>query len=147
MAEELGVGLLCFIVHRAVEERVHDALAAAGHTDITLAQSKLLQRINEDGSRVTELADAARVTKQTAGYLVEQLEAAGYVERVPDPRDGRARLVRLTAHTKEHVRPIAQRATEEMEAEWAAHLGKRRFEQLRDALIRLREITDPYLDA
>jgi hypothetical protein len=54
--------------------------------------------------------------------------------------------VRLTAHTKDFVRPIAERVTAEMEAEWAAHLGKRRMDQLRDALTRLREITDPYLN-
>ena len=147
MAEAPNIAVLCFIVHRAMEKRVHEALAAAGYADITPAQSKLLQRVNEEGSRVTELAEAALVTKQTAGYLVEQLEEAGYAERVPDPRDGRARLVRLTAHTKEHVRPIAQRVTEQVEAEWTAHIGKRRMDQLRDALIRLREITDPYLDA
>jgi DNA-binding MarR family transcriptional regulator len=49
------------------------------------------------GTRVSDLAEQARVTKQSAGFLVEQLETAGYVERVPDPADRRARLVRLTS--------------------------------------------------
>ncbi|WP_307848600.1 MarR family transcriptional regulator [Microbispora oryzae] len=72
------------------------ALAAAGHTDITRAQGKLLQRVGEEGSPVTELAESAQVTKQTAGYLVDQVERTGYLERAPDPTDARARLVRLT---------------------------------------------------
>lgn len=146
MADQPGVGLLMFIAYRAVENAAFEALAAAGHTDITRAQGKLLQRVHEDGSRVTELAESAQVTKQTAGYLVDQLERAGYLERVPDPTDARARLVRLTDKAKQ-IRPIADRAVAEMEARWTAHLGKRRMDRLRDTLTRLREITDPYLEA
>src|SRR6185369_6971266 len=125
MADEPNVGVLMFIAYRALENEAFAALAAAGHTDITRAQGKLLQRVNEDGSRLTDLADAAQVTKQTAGYLVDQLERAGYLERAPDPTD--------------------DRAVAETEARWAAHLGKRRMDQLHDTLTRLREITDPYL--
>ncbi|MFI0352561.1 MarR family winged helix-turn-helix transcriptional regulator [Actinomadura sp. 9N407] len=144
MAENLNVGLLLFIPYRAVEQRVFAALAAAGHDDITLAQGRLLQRIDDGGSRVSELAEAAQVTKQTAGYLVDQLERAGYVERTPDPSDARARLVRLTERARA-LKPIGDAAVAEVEAEWAAHLGRRRMEQLHDTLTRLREITDPYL--
>lgn len=145
MADDLNLGVLLFIPYRAMENRVFAALAAAGHDDITPAQGKLLQRVNEDGSRLSELAEAAQVTKQTAGYLVDQLERAGYVERTPDPTDARARLVRLTDYARS-LRPIGDRAAAEVEAEWAAHLGKRRMDQLRDILTRLREITDPYQD-
>jgi|SRR6185369_4857542 len=144
MADEPNVGVLMFIAYRALENEAFAALAAAGHTDITRAQGKLLQRVNEDGSRLTDLADAAQVTKQTAGYLVDQLERAGYLERAPDPTDARARLIRLTDKAKQ-IRPIADRAVAETEARWAAHLGKRRMDQLHDTLTRLREITDPYL--
>ncbi|WP_280499269.1 MarR family transcriptional regulator, partial [Nocardia cyriacigeorgica] len=80
-----------------MENRVFAALAEAGYADITLAQARIVQRIGPDGTRLTELAEQAQVTKQTAGFLVDQLERAGYVERVPDPTDGRARLVRLSA--------------------------------------------------
>jgi DNA-binding MarR family transcriptional regulator len=146
MADELNVGLLMFIAYRAMENEAFAALAAAGHTDITRAQGKLLQRVHENGSRVTELAESAQVTKQTAGYLVDQLERAGYLERAPDPSDARARLVRLTDKARRMV-PIADRAVAEVEARWTTHLGKRRMDQLRDTLTRLREITDPYLDA
>ena len=146
MADDLNVGLLMFIAYRALENEAFAAVAAAGHTDITRAQGKLLQRVDEDGSRLTELAEAAQVTKQTAGYLVDQLERAGYLERGPDPTDARARLVHLTDKARQ-IRPVADRAVAAVEERWAAHLGRRRMDQLRDTLIRLREITDPYLDA
>ncbi|MGP4029294.1 MarR family winged helix-turn-helix transcriptional regulator [Actinomadura sp. 3N407] len=92
------------------------ALAAAGHDDITLAQGRLLQRVDDGGSRLSELAEAAQVTKQTAGYLVDQLERAGYVERTPDPTDARARLVRLTDRARS-LKPIGDAAVAEVEAE------------------------------
>lgn len=143
--EDVNIGVLLFVAYRAMENRAFAAVAAAGHDDITLAQAKLLQRVNEGGSRLSELAESAQVTKQTAGYLVDQLERAGYVERTPDPTDARARLVRQTGKARS-VRPIGDAAVAEVEAEWAVHLGKRRMGQLRDILSRLREISDPYID-
>jgi DNA-binding MarR family transcriptional regulator len=141
----LNIGLLLFIPYRWLENRVFAALAAAGHADVTTAQMKLVQRIAPHGSRLTDLAEQAQVTKQTAGYLVDQLERAGWVERAPDPTDGRARLVRLTDRAQQAI-PIADAAVAEVTAEWQAHLGRRRMEQLRRTLTSLREITDPYAD-
>jgi DNA-binding MarR family transcriptional regulator len=139
----VNTGLLLYIPYRWLENRVIEALARAGFTDITTAQMKIVQRIGPDGSRLTELAEQAQVTKQTAGFLVDQLEKAGWVERVPDPSDKRARLVRIAARGKEAL-PVAAAAVAEVEAEWTAHLGKQRMAQLRRILGDLREITDPY---
>jgi len=141
--DELNTGLLLFIPYRALEQRVFRALAEAGFDDFTPAQARVLQRIGPDGTRLTELAEAAQVTKQTAGALVDQLERSGYVRRTPDPTDARARLVRI-AERGAAAMPIADAVVAEVEAEWRAHLGERRWRQLREALTRLREITDPY---
>ena len=141
--DQINVGLLLFIPYRAMETRVFQALASAGFDDFTPAQARVMQRIGPTGTRLTELAEAAQVTKQTASFLVDQLERAGYVRRTPDPSDARARLVRV-AERGLAARPIAERAVAEVEQEWLAHLGPRRWRQLRDALARLREITDPY---
>ncbi|MFW3170225.1 MarR family winged helix-turn-helix transcriptional regulator [Geodermatophilus sp. CPCC 206100] len=138
-----NLGLLCFYPHRAMESRVLAALAAAGFDDITVAQGRIAARIGPDGTRLTDLAEQALVTKQTAGHLVDQLERAGYVRRVPDPTDGRARLVQV-AERGTAVVQVARRVEAEVEAEWAAHLGERATAQLRAALERLREITDPF---
>jgi DNA-binding MarR family transcriptional regulator len=140
---ELNLGLLCYIASRAMETRVFEALAAAGFDDITTAQGRVAARIGPKGTRVTELAEQARITKQTAGFLVEQLERAGYVRRVPDPTDARARLVQIAPRGEAAV-AVARVAEAEVEAEWARHLGKQGMNQLRRALTSLREITDPY---
>jgi len=140
---ELNLGLLLFIPYRALENRVFAALAAAGFDDFTTAQARIFQRIGPNGTRLTELAQAAQVTKQTAGFLVDQLERAGYVERVVDPADGRARLVRITPRGARTI-PIGAAEIAAVETEWAEHLGPKRMAQLRHTLSALREITDPY---
>jgi len=141
--QEPNLGILLFVTYRALEQRAHDAVVAAGITDISLAQARIAARIGPDGTRVSDLAAQARVTKQSAGFLVEQLETAGYVERVPDPADGRARLVRLTARAD----PVVAAANAEVErvlAEWTEHVGAARLRQVHETLLDLQEITDPW---
>ncbi|NUS40571.1 MAG: MarR family transcriptional regulator, partial [Terrabacter sp.] len=65
---------------------------------------------------------------------------------VPDPRDGRARLVRLTAKA-DALMPVARAEEAQIERDWEAHLGPRRMRELRESLKLLREITDPYREA
>lgn len=132
-----------FIAGRHVENRVMQAAIAAGFTDLTLAQARLLARVGDNGTRLTELAEAAQITKQSAGFLVDQLEKVGYASRVPDPSDARARLVRLGPKALE-VQKVAREEEQRILAEWTAHLGKKRMAALQDALTALREITDPY---
>ncbi|MCI4675035.1 MarR family winged helix-turn-helix transcriptional regulator [Candidatus Mycolicibacterium alkanivorans] len=133
---------LMFIAHRAAEAQVKAILGASGAADITLAQSRLLQRLDPNGIRITELAERAVVTKQTAGALVDQLEKSGYVRRVADPADARARLVVLTANGQKVCRAVAAEVAE-VERQWRKRLGAKRYRELRAALVELRAITDP----
>jgi len=143
MARELPASLLMFISSRYAQNRIFEAGRAAGLTDVTIAQSRLLAGIDPDGTRLSVLAERAQIAKQTATALVDKLERAGYVERVQDPTDGRARLVRLTARAEAAI-PVARAEERRIEREWEAHLGRERMAQLREALTMLREITDPY---
>jgi len=70
-----NLGVLLFVPYRAMEERVFTALREAGFGDFTIAQARVFQRIAAGGSRVTDLARQAQVTKQTAGFLVDQRRA------------------------------------------------------------------------
>lgn len=76
--------------------QLDQALADAGFTDIRSAQSGVFVGIEPEGTRATDLAARLRLSKQAVGDQVKALTASGYVEVVPDPADGRARLVRLT---------------------------------------------------
>ncbi len=136
------VAVWFFVAHRAVEQRVLVALHTAGY-DVTLAQARLFARIPEGGIRLTELAGSAQVTKQTAGFLVDQLQAGGYVERVPDPTDARARLVRI-APKGARAQSIAGTVEAQVTEEWTQHLGESDMAQLRRIMQRLRAVTDPF---
>ena len=138
----MDLATLMFVSYRAMDERVQRAMREAGY-DVTVAQSRIAQRIAEDGSRLTELADRAQVTKQTASVLVTALERQGLVERVPDPADGRAQLIRLSALGREAA-IHAMHVVMGVEQEWTEHLGAELAGQLREGLLKLREVTDPY---
>jgi len=141
--EPLNLGVLLFLPYRAMETRVFAGLAAAGFDDLTPAQARVFQRIAPGGSRLTDLAEQAGTSKQAAGFLVDQLERSGYVERGADPADGRARLIRVAPRGARAVE-ASRGMVAEVEAEWAAHLGDRRIRQLSGILTDLREVTDPW---
>ncbi|MGB7162289.1 MAG: MarR family transcriptional regulator [Mycobacterium sp.] len=138
---DLGVAL--FIPYRYMEDRIFRAIRDAGFDDWTLAQVRVFQRLAPDGSRLTNLADQAQMSKQSAGVLVDQLERLGYVRRVPDPTDGRARLIVIEERGR-RAAEVAKAASTEILAEWTAFLGTRNFTLLHQILDQLREITDPY---
>lgn len=142
---ELPTSLLMFIAYRSAETRIHDAVRAAGFSDLTLQQGRLLAAIGPLGSRLSVVAERAQISKQTATALVDKLEAAGYVERVPDPHDRRATLVYLTERSRTLV-PVARRVEVEIESEWRDVLGAERMADLHAMLTELRAVTDPTRD-
>jgi DNA-binding MarR family transcriptional regulator len=87
----------------------------------------------EHGSRLTELAERAFMTKQSVGEFADDLERHGYLERVPDPSDGRAKIIRLTDKGREAY-AIGRGLVDEIERQWAESYGDERVEALRDAL-------------
>jgi DNA-binding MarR family transcriptional regulator len=120
--------------------RLSASVAQRGFADLRPALTVVFQHLRDEGSRITEIAERAQLTKQTVVYLVNDLERLGYVERIADPTDGRAKLVRATARGTAAV-DEARRIVAEIERDWTALLGdapmadlRRRLEQLHDAL-------------
>ena len=141
--QRIDLGVSLFIPYRYTEDRIFRALLDAGFDDWTLAQCRVFQRIAPDGSRLTDLAEQAQMSKQSAGVLVDQLERLGYVRRDPDPADGRARLIVIEQRGWRAVE-VATATLDEIHSEWKAYLGTRNFTLLNEILAQLREITDPY---
>jgi DNA-binding MarR family transcriptional regulator len=123
------IGALLRIPREAALRQVLAGLAAAGFGDVRPAHFTVFQHMPPEGMRLTALADAALLTKQTMGYLVDDLEALGYVERVPDPTDRRAKLVRLTARGWEVDRTVRE-VIKQIEADWAQRLGDEEYRDL-----------------
>jgi DNA-binding MarR family transcriptional regulator len=139
----VNFGVLLFIPYRHMENRILQAIRDAGFDDVTLAQARVFQRVAPGGSRLTDLAEQAQMTKQSAAGLVDELERMRYVRRVPDPDDRRARLIQVDKRGRLAAK-AAQAAHDEVQDEWRARLGARRFGQLRETLEDLRAITDPF---
>ncbi len=133
--EPLLGALLRMPYQAMMSDVVEPGLVAAGYADIRPAYFPATQTLyrHPEGMWSTDLAARARITKQSMGYLVDYLASRGYAERVPDPSDGRARLIRLTPRGWEMAGEI-RRLVIQTEATWAEGIGEERVEELRHLL-------------
>lgn len=111
-------------------ELLHRRLAEQGFAGVRYRHGSVFRFIDPEGSRLTELAERSKLSKQAIGELVDELERLGYVERAPDPRDRRAKIIRLTERGAQGQAAAAAIVTG-IEQEWAAHLGGERIVELR----------------
>jgi DNA-binding MarR family transcriptional regulator len=119
---------------RALGTEVVASLDERGFPDARPGHAVLFMHIDRRwGTRLTDLARRARMTKQGMMLVVDELETRGYVRRVPDPEDARAKVVRLTARGRRYVAE-ARRAVAAVEARARRELGDRRYEVLWSAL-------------
>jgi len=124
-------------VFDSLVEALHTALPTAGFPDIRPAHSiNLFRVIDAGGTRPTELARRAGVTPQAMAEIIRYLEGHGYAKRVPDPSDGRARIVTLTPRGHQAA-AVAGRVFTGLEAKWEQVLGESRMAQLRAMLAEL----------
>jgi DNA-binding MarR family transcriptional regulator len=133
-----NLGILLREPFRLASEQLHHRIAERGHPEVRPPHGNVFQFLDDEGTQVSELARRAQITKQSMAELVAHLERHGYVERVPDPGDRRAKLVRATARGRE-VYAIAREFVAETEDEWTARLGARKMRQLRALLEELNE--------
>lgn len=115
---------------------LHDQLEKQGYGQIKPSHGVVFQYLQEEGSRITELASKVGITKQSMSAIIYQLEQWGYVERKPDASDKRAILFVFTAKGKQ-VRALGRSINQAFEKKWEQRLGKERFHQLRQYLQQL----------
>jgi DNA-binding MarR family transcriptional regulator len=111
---------------RALSDRVATDLEAAGFADLRPSHLTVFQHLDAEGTRITDLAARAQMTKQSMGALVNDLEKWGYVERQPDPTDGRARIVVRTDRGWE-VERMARTSVRGFEEAWRERVGPERM--------------------
>lgn len=130
------LGALLRLVEEILSAKVYAQMGEAGFPDIRRAHSSLFRNIATGGSRVSELAERARMTKQSMGYLADSLAAAGYVTLEPDPTDRRAKQVRLTERGWKAGEAMA-RLSAATEREFGELVGQAEMGKLRRVLERL----------
>lgn len=124
------------------EDEFQRRIVARGFDDYRPSDSDIIARLPMEGARITTLAQRSRVTKQAVGKLVRGLEERGYVQRAPDPDDGRAFKVVLTRRG----RALLEAALEEItaiEAQWEEVLTPRALKRLKGLLFEVSDELGP----
>jgi DNA-binding MarR family transcriptional regulator len=120
-------------VKEAAIHKMRDRLAAEGYGDIREGYGCVFGFIDiDEGSRLTDLAERSGLTKQAVGEVIPELEQLGYVTREPDPRDRRAKIIKLTPKGRDACL-TGRRLFAEIEAEWAEQFGDELLAALREA--------------
>ncbi|MBP2707507.1 winged helix-turn-helix transcriptional regulator [Microbispora sp. RL4-1S] len=133
--------LRLFMAFRVLIDELHAELARQGHPDMRPMYGFVLQAISRGSATAVDLGRTLGVSKQAAGKMIEALERVGYVERSPDPKDTRRKIVRLTRHGTDALARSAQ-IFDAMRNRWAKTLG---HERLRALEADLRTMTPPDL--
>ena len=127
------VGWRLWQASRAWQAEFAAAMRAAGHDWFTEARAGLLGHIPRGGTRQASLIERSAISKQAVQQLLDGLEVDGVLERLPDPRDGRGKLVRYTCKGLDALRD-GDRVKLQIEQSYIARLGQQRFAALMDAL-------------
>jgi DNA-binding MarR family transcriptional regulator len=127
-------------VRDAVGDELYARLSDLGFAELRPAHGCVFGNIQDTGSRLTELADRSGLTKQSVGEAVADLEHLGFVERVPDPADGRAKIIQLTSHGAEALE-AAQEIFADIERRFAEGVGRQRYAEFRETLLLLHGLT------
>ena len=138
MNEYINTGAYLRILWDELRCNMESQLKERGFLDISPSHGWIFHNTKEEGSRITELAARAKITKQSMSALVAQLEEAGYVKKKMDPLDKRAWLLVLTPKGK-RVRDAGHEINYEFEKKWEQKLGRKDYTLFRQLLIRLCE--------
>lgn len=131
-----SIGLLLRLLAQSYSQDIEAALHEAGFGDIRPPHGNVFPFVPAEGISVSALAELAHVRKQTMAEAIDQLERLGYVERRPNPRDRRSRLVFLTPRGAS-VRPVSHATADRVEQRWARLTSPEEIEALRASLQRL----------
>lgn len=137
------LGALLRVAAQAMSEQLAAWLASSEYADLQPAHSAAISPLWEypGGLRITALAQASRITKQSMSVLVDHLDKCGYVERVADPHDARATIIRLSARGRELGHAL-RACSKRVEADWGERIGADRVDALIDILEALRTLLD-----
>lgn len=127
------IGLLFQQLARDFERRARATLRSRGHVGLQPSHQVVFASLGGSGARLTALAERAGMTKQAMGQLVDDLESLGYVERTPDPADGRAKIVRLTPDGRAFLEDAADVITA-IWGDYASLLGEHELANLQARL-------------
>jgi DNA-binding MarR family transcriptional regulator len=131
-----NTGVYLRVLYDDLVLNLHQRLDEAGYKEITPSHGLVFQYLENNGSRITDLAAHAGMTKQSMSALVYQLEEHGYLKRKNDPLDARAVLFILT-EKGQTLKNKAQQLNYQFEKKWEKKLGASRYREFRQMLEKL----------
>jgi DNA-binding MarR family transcriptional regulator len=137
-AEDMLIGALLRVPAQAIHRRIIRELNAAGFEELRVPHMAVLQFPGPDGVRPGTLAERAGMSKQAMNQLLRSLEKLGYIVRSDAPNQGRARIIRFTKRGRAAYARVHE-ILRQIEREWSAELGPKRFAQLKELLFRVWE--------
>lgn len=132
------IGALLRVPGQAIQRRIIRELNAAGFEDLRVAHMPVLQFPGPEGVRPGALAERAGMSKQAMNQLLRSLEGLGYIARSDAPDQGRARIVRFTRRGRAVYAAMID-ILHDIERDWSAELGVKRFAELKELLFRVWE--------
>jgi DNA-binding MarR family transcriptional regulator len=133
---EKNTGRLLLKAHRAFNELAVEKLRAMGHSGLSVAHASVLPHISSKGTRSSDVAKQAGMTKQSMSRLVNDLIVAGYLRSESDPNDARAALISFTPKGLRYLSD-AHQVKKSIELHYAKILGTGRLSELRESLEKL----------
>ena len=130
------IGALLRLAWQSVRVRIYEGIRSDGFDDLNPANVSMFRYEGIDGRRPSQLAESMQITKQSVNDLLRHLERCGYAECRADPKDKRARLVRLTARGR-RLEAAVRRYARNAEIELANELGQKRFREFCRTLRRI----------
>ena len=115
------------------DECLQKSLAAGGWPSLSRTQSMIMVNLSDGVTRPSDLARAIGVSRQAIQRTLMEMEREGLVHMVPDPQDGRAKIVEPSKDGK-GIYAAALRTIALMEAELERRFGKRAINDLRKIL-------------
>lgn len=132
-AGRLHIGQLLVHLTRQFQTELYARLIEAGIEGARVPHTHVTAYIKAEGSRLTDLATQARMTRPAMAELVDDLQRLGIVERKPDPSDRRAKLICLTEQGWAAMR-TGHQIIAGLESEYAQQIGSERFEAMCQAM-------------
>ena len=132
----LPLGRLLLHAHRRAQAASLAKLQQRGHAQVRPGHLPVITNLDPAGTRISDLANRAGMTRQMMGRLVRELEELDYVDSQSDPTDQRAVIVTLTERGTKFLAD-APAAIADVERDYAELLGADELHRLREALVRL----------
>ena len=132
--EDMLIGALLRVPAQAIHRRLIKELNDAGFDELRVPHMAVLQFPGPDGVRPSTLAERAGMSKQAMNQLLRSLEGLGYIVRSDARGEGNGRIIRFTKRGRAAYAKIVD-ILRDIERQWNAELGARRFAQLKALLM------------